>query len=116
LQSQLPLRSLPIFFLLVGQPQLGHGQNIGLEAFADELAMNANPKKIDAAGKVANEIGEGGLLPELGFFIYVFCCCLTLFHASSIQYQYQICKLPGSAPYKTLYLVVHPSRVELETC
>ena len=30
---------------------------------ADELAMNANPKKINAAGKVANEIGDEGVWP-----------------------------------------------------
>jgi hypothetical protein len=49
-------------FLQVGQLELGHAENVCLEALPNELASAAKPGKMDPAWNVSEEICERSFL------------------------------------------------------
>jgi hypothetical protein len=79
--------SLPFGLLHITEPQLGYGQRIRFEAFANQLASHFKSGKVNAGWNVTDKICELRFLPQ--------CVGGRLFfvaHLGSIRMRYQIVK------------------------
>src|SRR5208283_359772 len=105
LARRLPnLCGFALVLLQISQPELGHGNHVRFETPANELASHPDSCEINPRWNVANEVCILCCLPILGG-IGSRWFCLSLFHASSIQYQYQIVK--RSCKYHRKSLIIN---------